>query len=137
MNKHQNGIPECPLCSDKLKQAHPIIATWFRDIVKTTFPDCHISWSYRDKANQDECFKDGKSKLQYPNSMHNKVDDKGAPSAHALDLFRLCSNGMASWEWKFFRDIASRSEEAKAPITWGGEWKAFADSDHFELTSAK
>lgn len=73
----------------------------------------------------------GRSKLAFPLSAHNKSDDQGNPCAMALDLFRLCSNGMASWEYKFCKDI---SETLPDTMRWGGAWKDLGDYDHFELT---
>lgn len=135
MNKHANGIAECPSCEDKLKNAHPDIAQWFRNSVKHMFPDCHISWSYRGKADQEKAFLDGKSKLHFPLSAHNKSDDQGNPCALALDFFQLDFHGQACWPWGYFRDIANSAVVANHSILWGGHWEKFGDADHFELVS--
>jgi hypothetical protein len=136
MSKHTYGTAECLSCDDKLKQAHPTIAEWFVKCVKASFPEAHISWSYRDKDNQNECFLAGKSKLQYPNSQHNKTDDKSNPCAKALDLFRLDIANVGCWEYRFFKQIADKSKTDNSPIEWGGDWHTthgFVDQDHFQL----
>jgi hypothetical protein len=133
MVKHTNDGAACPSCEEKLLQAHHTIAQWFRSDVKPKHQDAHISWSFRDKKSQNECVTMGRSKLVFPLSAHNKSDDQGNPCALALDLFKLCSNGMASWEWKFCKDIADEAVSAGAPILWGGAWKSLGDYDHFEL----
>lgn len=133
MSKHTNTVSPCPACEDKLKDAHALIADWFRKKVKPAQNAAHISWSYRDQKNQDQCFVDGKSKLKFPMSAHNKSDDQGNPCSLALDLFELDYNGMACWAWKFFRDIADRAKKDGDQIKWGGDWKSLGDGDHFEL----
>lgn len=112
-------------------QAHPDLAKWFREIVKPKFNDCHISWSYRGRDDQEKAFLDGKSKLHFPLSAHNKSDDQGNACAMALDLFELDYNGIARWAWGYFRSIAQMSPE----LRWGGDFKDLGDSDHFELST--
>lgn len=137
MIHHKNGIPECPMCEDKLKYADPLLAKWFRECVKPAFPLAHISWSYRGKTEQDDAFKEGKSKLKFPQSQHNATDSDGKPCARALDLFELELGGMACWAWGFFRDIAMATRNFEVPILWGGNWPALQDADHFELPNKK
>jgi len=130
--KHTNDGATCPSCEEKLKDAHPEIAEWFRTKVKARHQDCHVSWSFRDKANQNQCVAEGKSKLAFPMSAHNKSDDQGNPCALALDLFELCSNGMARWAWAYFRAIAEEAKADGISIKWGGDWKSLGDADHFQ-----
>lgn len=132
--KHVNGAPTCPSCEEKLKEAHPDIAKWFREDVKLKHGDAHISWSFRDKDNQEAAFLDGKSKLHFPLSAHNKSDDQGNACSLALDLFELDYNGQACWSWAYFRTIADEAAASNAPIFWGGHWQKLGDSDHFELS---
>lgn len=132
MASHVNGVPECPLCEEKLINAFQSLSEWFRTKVKGKYPDCHISWSYRPKESQEEAFLDGKSKLHFPNSAHNKSNAEGQPCAMALDLFELDLNGMACWHWSYFKNIALDAENEKLPIKWGGQWVTLGDADHFE-----
>lgn len=127
---HANDVPACPLCEQKLKQAHPQIAAWFRDVVKPAFPEAHVSWSFRDQKSQNEACAEGKSKLPWPKSAHNACDASGVPCAKALDLFQLASNGMALWHWNFFKQI---SVLLTSDMKWGGIWKELGDFDHFSL----
>ena len=127
MSKHANGVPECPACSEKLVLAHPDLASWFREKVKPKYPDAHISWSFRDKESQEQAFLDGKSKLHFPNSAHNKTP------AEALDLFELDVNGIGRWAYGYFRDIAEMASIDKDPIFWGGHYTHLGDGDHYAL----
>lgn len=122
-------IPEdtCPGCEKKLEMAHVDLVNWFRNVVKPAHPDCHISWSFRDRASQDQAYAEGKSKLPWPESKHN------SNPAEAIDLFELASNGMACWNWKYFKQIADEAKEKALPIRWGGDFKHLGDTDHFEL----
>lgn len=131
--KHINGVSACPRCEDKLKDAHADLAEWFRDKVKPRYPQAHVSWSYRGQDDQERAFLDGKSKLHFPLSAHNKSDDQGHPCALALDLFQLSDDGVAVWPWKFFYAISVMASRDKAPIGWGGLWTHLGDADHFEL----
>ena len=83
--------------------------------------------------SQNEAHAEGKSKLSWPNSKHNTIKPDGTPCAEALDLFQICSNGMAAWSWKYFKQIADEVAAHAEPIKWGGAWQKFDDSDHFEL----
>jgi hypothetical protein len=135
---HKNGVAECPECENKLKDAHPKLAEWYREKVKTAFPSCHISWSFRGKQDQEQAFSDRKSDLHFPFSPHNKSDDQGNPCALALDLFELDFNGIGRWAWGYFRDIAKTLPDCGFPVEWAGNWKSekgkkLGDFDHFEL----
>ncbi len=130
--KHVNGVISCPSCEDKLNSAYPDLAQWFRESVKPKYPDCHIAWSYRGRDEQETAFLDGKSKLHFPLSAHNKSDDRGNPCALALDLFQLDFNGVGRWAWAYFRTIADDAKAACVPIKWGGDYKTLGDADHIE-----
>lgn len=130
MPRHTNAETPCPACEKKLGLAHPEIAGWFREKVKPAFPDCHISWSYRGEEDQEAAFLDGKTKLHWPLSPHNKTDDQGNPCALALDLFELDYNGKACWSWGYFRNVAKLCGD---DILWGGVWQTLGDYDHYQL----
>lgn len=128
--KHHTTDPNCPLCEEKLQSAHVELVDWYRSFVKVKFPDAHVSWSYRDQESQDAAFEDGKTKLHYPKSAHNKM-----PSL-ALDLFRI-QKGIAQWEPSFFIEIHALTVKTHPEIIWGGNWKTLGDLDHFELLPEK
>lgn len=125
---HHTTDSICPGCEEKLHQAHPVLVEWFHDSVKPTYPEAHVSWTFRDALDQDRAFKDGKTKLKFPNSMHNRIP------ARALDLFEIKA-GKAVWDEDFFAHLADSIELAKLPIFWGGHYKHLGDRDHFQLAS--
>src|ERR1700721_882546 len=94
----------CPRCEDKLKDAHPKMAEWFRNRVKPKYPTAHVSWGYRSRADQNMMVLKKKSQLAGPRSAHNRraaidplmpfnpaneLDINSRPCAEALDLFEL------------------------------------------------
>ena len=58
------------LSKDRLKTCHPDLQLLFEQVV-TKF-DCIIIEGHRGKTKQDEAYRGGKSKVQYPNSNHNR-----------------------------------------------------------------
>jgi peptidoglycan LD-endopeptidase CwlK len=91
---------------------------------------------HRDESEQNQAFKAGKSKLRWPNSMHNR-----SPS-HAIDLVPK------PIDWKdlgrFEKLSAVVKEEAEAlgiKVRWGADWNSngrsdderFLDYPHWEL----
>lgn len=118
----------CIGCALKLKDAHPELDRFFREYVLPKYSRAHISWSFRGEEDQEQAYRDGKSKLHWPHSPHNQK-----PSL-AIDLFEIDENGRAKWDPKFFAMIAQEAVIHGLPIVWGGSWKSIGDTDHFELT---
>ena len=131
--KHSNVDPaSCPKCDIKLLFSDPRMATWFRDLVKPRFPQCHISDSWRGEREQNEYQAQGRSDLKWPNSKHNKTDIFGNPSALALDLFRIDDRGVGLWEYGYLKSIWDYVEHQEPKVRWGGGFKK-VDGPHFEL----
>jgi peptidoglycan LD-endopeptidase CwlK len=55
----------------KLQKLHPDLQRICIHLIKIY--DFQVLETFRDKESQDKAFKEGKSKLQYPNSKHNKL----------------------------------------------------------------
>lgn len=130
-----NSGPECYGCNEKLKLVHPILRAWFWRR-KAKYPNLHISWGWRDQADQDQAFEEGKSNVRFPNSKHNATGPDGKPLSLALDLFQVDEDGNARWSKAFFSRLAAENKEMREPIRWGGTFKlrnGSTDSCHFEL----
>lgn len=127
MSKHTNdGV--CSACTEKLSVARGELVNFFYQ-VKEQYPNAHVSWSYRDKKNQDECNEKGTSKLIFPASEHNKLPSR------AIDLFQINEYGAGVWDSKFCRQAAVIAHALD--IVWGGDFsnKKQGDFDHFQLPS--
>ncbi|MFK5892320.1 MAG: M15 family peptidase [Pseudomonadota bacterium] len=55
--------------ASRLATCHPNLQELFNEVIKNY--DCSILQGTRSKEEQDEYFRTGKSKVQYPNSKHN------------------------------------------------------------------
>jgi hypothetical protein len=130
---HHTSDPICALCEYKLTQADPKLATWFR-AVKLKYLNLHISWSYRNKEEQEQVFTEGKSLEHFPNGKHNQMMD-GKPCSKALDVFPIDERGRADWDNKtIYAQIAAYNAENHPEIHWGGNFAHLHDTDHFEIT---
>jgi hypothetical protein len=92
--------------------------------------DMAVICGHRGEAEQEKAYKEGKSKVQWPRSMHNHL-----PSL-AVDLVPY----PLKWnDEKSFQTMGAVVKEAaarlKIPIQWGGDWTTFKDMPHFELKS--
>lgn len=57
-------------------------------------------------------------------------------TGHAVDVAALV-DGKVTWEYKYYQEIAKAFKQAAKEfgykLTWGGDWKGFVDSPHFQL----
>ncbi len=130
---HSNETATCLSCEKKLQGAYPYMAAWFRKI-KVLFPDAHISWAWRGKADQEACFNAGTSAVHWPNSSHNRVNIEGHPESYALDLFQLI-DGKAVFDPIFYAKVNAYNTAHKEPIFWGQVWISLGDACHFQFDS--
>lgn len=137
MSHHNNQGDICPLCADKIAQAHPKLQEiWV--IIKKEFPEAHISWAFRNEKDQNEFYVEHKTRCKWPLSKHNTMKD-GLPYARAVDLFQLDCDGQAWFPPKFYFDIANFLAIHDHPIQWAGNWtqakEHFCETDHYQLNS--
>lgn len=125
----------CLLCQEKLSQANSYLQEWF-DKVKKSYPDIHISWSFRDQASQDEAFATGHSKFKWPTSSHNAMVG-GKPCAAALDLFQLDLDGRAVFNPIFYTKLSEQCVKDQDEIIWGGHFRSISDLDHFQYNPSQ
>ena len=119
-----------------LSNVHPDMVTICYQALDFQVMDFGVICGHRSEAEQNEAYETGKSKLQWPNSMHNS-----SPS-RAVDL--------VPWpvDWNdhlAFARLAGIMDGAAAikgfKIRWGGDWdgdgssrdQSFMDIGHFEL----
>ena len=113
---------------------HPKLQKILIEAIKRT--DFCILEGHRDKETQDMYFKNGRSKLKWPNGEHNKMPSR------AVDV---CPFPIDFTNRDAFIALASvMKEEAERlgiKIRWGGDWdndgdwkdERFSDMPHFEL----
>jgi hypothetical protein len=133
---HHTSDEVCPMCSFKLKSAHPYLRDWFNTWVKPKYINAHISWAFRGEEDQEQAFADHKTLLHWPKSPHNH-EEGGLPMSMALDLFQIDEDGVARFSPLFYAKLAQEIEADKLPLFWGGKWKHLGDLDHIEYQPPK
>ena len=126
-------MPKFSLYSkQRLATCHPDIRHVCEQLIKTF--DFSVSCGYRGKADQDAAYKQGNSKVRFPNSAHNKL-----PSL-AVDLVPYPVDWSDIGRFKalaaaFFAVAVLLKErgEIKSEFVWGGNWKKLKDYPHFEI----
>ena len=111
---------------DKLSACHPDLQRLFNEVIKHF--DCTILCGHRNKSNQDEAYRTGKSKLKWPQGMHNKT-----PSL-AVDVVPYPIDFKDIHKFYYFGGfVLATAVQLKIPIVWGGTWTKFVDMPHYEL----
>jgi hypothetical protein len=101
--------------------------------------DCTILIGHRTEEAQNEAYRAGRSKVQYPNSKHNSKPSR------AIDV--VPCNGGIDWQdlrkMTYFAGFVKGVALSKFGVTlrWGGDWdsdgqvldNSFNDLPHFEL----
>ncbi len=92
--------------------------------------DFSVVQGHRGREDQNRAYDEGFSKLQWPNSAHNKdpsraVDIIPYPSGYE-DINEF--NRMATY-------IFAAANKVGVKIIWGGHWKNFKDYPHFEMVN--
>ena len=109
--------------------------------------DHSITEGYRGKDLQNHYFQEGSSKVQWPDSAHNHVDENGDPCSlaiHALPYPNFDWNDRERFHY-FAGHIMGNAKECNILLRWGGDWKGntllnknnykrpFDDLAHWEL----
>lgn len=119
---------------ERLASCHPVLQEIFREAIKHC--DITIISGRRDRDEQDELFRTGKSQLRFPESKHNASPSRAIDAApYPID-------------WKdreratlFAGFILGLARARGVTLRWGGDWDRdwqvndnnFDDLWHFEL----
>lgn len=114
----------------RLKTCHPDLQRVV-ELAATRMP-LFVLCGYRGRNEQNKAFEEGKSKLRFPRSMHNKK-----PSM-AVDI----SPSPLDWlNHDAFKKLAlvmkKAAKELGVDIVWGGDWVGFKDLPHYQLSSVE
>lgn len=127
-----------------LSTCHPDLQTLFNEVIKTF--DCIVTEGHRGKEAQDKAYREGNSKVQFPNGKHNKSPSLAAdvyPYEPKINV-DFSDNQRFHYFAGYVMGIAQKlKEEGKITHTvrWGGDWdmdtqikdEKFRDTGHFEL----
>jgi len=130
-------VPKFGRASKKrLKTCDEDLVFLFEEVVK--YFDCTVLEGHRGKKLQNKYFKEGKSKLQFPDGNHNKI-----PS-FAIDVVPYPIDWEDRERMTYFAGyVKGIAMMLGIPIRWGGDWNGnndlkdnnFDDLPHFELRS--
>lgn len=129
------------MASRRLEDCHPRLQPLARELVsraRAAGISILIYCTYRSNDEQRELYQQGREKpgpivtrAKPGQSPHNAVDLSGKPAALAFDAVPL-ENGKTVWGnqilWNRLGAIART-----VGLEWGGDWKTFRDSPHFQL----
>ncbi len=121
----------------RLSTCHPDLQRLFNRVIEVM--DCTIIEGHRNRARQNRFYRDGRSKVQWPDGKHNKVPSE------AVDAGPYIPGKGISWERNqccyFAGLVKGIASEMGIKIRWGGDWdkdndvndQTFNDLVHFEL----
>jgi len=124
---------------ERLSHAHPDLQRFANRLILVF--DHTVVCSYRNEEDQEDAYRNGKSKVHWPNSRHNVT-----PSL-ALDLAPWDSDlRVIDWgardRFILMAGVALQlAREMSLPIIWGGDWDndtymrdhTFLDFPHYQL----
>lgn len=110
-----------------LSEAHPDLQRLFNEVLKIA--DCTILCGYRGEWAQNDAYRSGRSKVQWPNSKHNMK-----PSL-AVDVAPYPINFSDIERFKSFAEVVKMcAKQLGIAVEWGGDW-AWKDYPHWQLKS--
>lgn len=90
--------------------------------------DFTIICGYRGKDEQNTAFKEGHSKLKWPESRHNQFPSR------AVDIIPYPSGFTDENEFYVMATyVLAAANKLGIEVVWGGHWKTLVDKPHFEL----
>ena len=116
-----------------LEGVHPNLVSVVKRAIEITGCDFTVIEGVRTIDTQRKYFERGASRTM--NSRHLLQPDG---TGHAVDIYPYL-NGSVQCEasYVYFKTIANAMKDAAAElgfkITWGGDWKSFQDTPHFQL----
>ncbi|MCP1496210.1 hypothetical protein J2Y86_000917 [Pseudomonas migulae] len=119
---------------DRLSTCHPQLQALMNEVIKLT--DILVIEGHRGQEVQDKAFREGKSKLKWPQGKHNSL-----PSL-AVDIapYPLDWSDTPGFH-RLAKVVLETAESMGIKIRWGGDWNGngsskdekFLDLVHFEL----
>lgn len=124
-----------------LATCHPVWKKILNKVIEMY--DCSVLEGYRNEERQNYLYSIELSEVQYPNSYHNKTDEKGKPESWAVDVApypNLWKSKIIQW-YIFAGIIKGVAFSMGYVVTWGRDWdsdyifndQTFNDFAHFQL----
>lgn len=125
----KESLTRLKTCDDKLQ-------ILFNEVIQ--YVDCAVVYGHRTESDQNKAFKEGKSKVKFPNSKHNSYPSRAADVVPYID-------GVISWDkdqcYFFSGFVKGIAAVLGIKIITGADWdndgnikdQTFNDIIHFEL----
>lgn len=131
--------------NDKLDTCHPLIQELFRAVVVED--DCTIIEGHRERRRQNQLFRQGLSKVKWPDGKHNVLPSLAvdvAPYLSERKDNRIPWNEPRQFHY-FAGKVKAKAKALGIRIRWGGDWDGdgdladqdFNDLAHWELLSTE
>jgi len=132
---------------DNLKTCHFLLQLLFTRALQSF--DHSITEGYRGEELQNRYYDEDKSKVQWPDSAHNHLDENDKPyslAVHALPYPKFDWGDRERFHY-FAGHIMGVAKDYGIPLIWGGDWKGngllnknnyakpFDDLAHYEIRS--
>jgi len=122
----------------RLETVHPLLRQIIKNVLKMQVMDMTVMYGVREKEAQNEMFKKGLSKKQWPNSKHNILKDWHKSLAADVGPF---INGKISRIYTQCSYLAGymmgEAYNIGVKMRWGGDWdmdgEAITDQDFQDL----
>lgn len=113
---------------ENIDTCHPDLQRLFTEVLKIA--DCTILCGYRGEWAQNDAFRSGKSKVQWPKSKHNQKPSLAVDvSPYPIDFSDLP-------RFKIFAEVVKMvAGQLGVAVEWGGDW-AWKDYPHWQLKSS-
>jgi len=115
---------------DKLDTCHSDLIRLFNEVIKHR--NCTIICGRRGKTEQDKAYADGKSKLKYPSSYHNRYPSRAIDVApYFQEKPHIRWNDIDSFR-EFGGFVLGVAAVLNIQLVWGGHWKML-DYPHYQI----
>lgn len=122
--------------AERLADCHPALIALMDAAIESSPVDMTILCGHRTEVEQTAAFNKGASKVEWPNSRHNRVPALAVDVAPYID-------GRLSWDWPHYYPMAKhiKSTWNGLPfeitdgwrLEWGGDWRSFKDGPHWQI----
>ena len=115
-----------PASEAQLGTAHQDLQRLFREVVRHF--DCKVLEGHRGQEAQDRAFREGRSKLKWPNGNHNAFPSR------AVDVAPFPVDWADVKRFHFFAGfVLGLAQSMGLKISWGGAWSDLLDGDRGDL----
>ena len=116
---------------ERLNTCHRLLQILMHSVMGQQIMDFSILCGFRDKKDQNDAVREGRSLLCWPHGRHNHKPSLAVDiAAYPIDDF----NNTNTRRTIVLANLVKRTAQLKKiPVFWGGDWTHFKDVYHFQL----